>query len=119
MYTRIHTHTYNAHTHSNITHTHGRTHAHTHTFTHRVKGSWAEDCSSDENSAPDYDALTYIDPSIFAFPQVPLPSFLPSPSSSPPTLLLFSHRSLPPAVFFLLMRVMTNIHIECVEHVLE
>ena len=35
----------------------------------RVKGAWDEEESSDENSAPDYDAATYIDPSVYALPQ--------------------------------------------------
>ncbi len=35
----------------------------------RVRGSWADDESSDETSAPDFDAATYIEPSVYAFPQ--------------------------------------------------
>jgi hypothetical protein len=34
----------------------------------RVKGTWDSD-SSDENSAPDWDACTYIEPSIYACPE--------------------------------------------------
>ena len=35
----------------------------------RVRGSWADAESSDENSAPDFDLLTFIEPSIYKLPQ--------------------------------------------------
>lgn len=38
-------------------------------MTDRVRGAWEDAESSDENSAPDFDKLTYIEPSIYNLPQ--------------------------------------------------